>query len=196
MYEIIAGPIDLYLAPVGTAFPLVNAAPAGAWVKLGNQASKNYAESGVKVKHDQKIAKVHTLGRTGAARAFRDQEGLEVMVDVLDLTLEAYRRALNDAAITVVAAAAGVPGSRVVPLRRGLSVTEYALLAKGGFSPDGAGWSMQYEVNRCYVDGNPEPVFVKNKAAGLALTFSVLEDLNAAAGAEFGYLRTQNADAQ
>jgi hypothetical protein len=193
--EIIAAPFDVYLAPYGTAMPAINAAPAGNWFKLGSAGSKNYDESGVKVMHDQKIDLVHTLGRTGAAKALRSQEGTKIVFTLLDLTLEQYRKVLNDVAVSVVNAASGVPGSKRIPIRRGLSVAEYALLVKGAVSPEGSGWSMQYELPRGYVDGSPDVVFVKNKAAGLQFTIAALEDYNAVDGEEFGVLRVQSADA-
>ena len=34
-FEILAGPADIYVAPIGTAFPLVNVAPAVDWVHPG-----------------------------------------------------------------------------------------------------------------------------------------------------------------
>lgn len=194
--EIIAAPFTVWLAPVGEAFPYVHAQPAGNWVKLGTSGDKHYTEEGVKVAHEQEIEQVHTLGRTGPVKALRVKEGLKISLSLLDLSVEQYRRALNDVAITEVDAAAGIPGSRNIPLRRGLTVAEYAVLVKADVSSEGDGFASQYQVHRAFMDGSPELVFRKNEPAVLLLALVALEDEDAADGEEFGKLVVQDADAQ
>jgi hypothetical protein len=194
--ELISGPFDVYVAPVGTAFPDVDEAPAGGWFKLGSGGAKDYDESGVKVKHGQKLSKIFTLGSTGPRKVLREQETQMVSFTLLDLSPEQYAKVLNDAAVTAVAAAAGTPGYKKMALRRGTSVSEFAVLVKGAVSTEGDGFSSQYQVPRAYMASEPEPVFEKGKIAGLAVELEALEDPNAADGDEFGHLIVQDADAQ
>ena len=44
-FEVIAGPIEVYRAPVATTFPVIGAAPAVDWTLIGKNGSKDYAES-------------------------------------------------------------------------------------------------------------------------------------------------------
>lgn len=192
--EIIAGPVDVFLAPVGTAAPDVSATPAGNWVKLGTAGSKNYNEDGVAVAHEQEVEEFTPLGRTGPVKAFRTKEGLRISLMLHDLSLDQYKRALNNGTVTDVAAGSGTAGISKLPLRRGADVSTHALLLKGAFSPEGESWSMQYQVPKVYVAGEPEVVFKKGEPAGLALEFVALEDPDATAGQEFGFLVVQSAD--
>ena len=194
-YEIIAGPADVYLAAVGSTFPVVNATPSSPWVLLGTSGSKNYDESGVKLDQSQTMELVYSLGCTGPVKAFRTKEGLKFSLVLMDMTLEQYSKALNGVTVSEVSASSGVAGTKSIPLRRGSDVTEYTLLLKSAMSPEGDSLSMQYRVKKVFVDGNVSPVFVKGKPIGLEFSFVALEDLTASPGEEFGTLVVQTAAA-
>ncbi len=193
-FEIIAAPADVYLAAVGTAFPDVSAVPGGDWTKLGTAGNKNQTEDGVTVEHEQTNELVHVAGRTGPVKALRTREGLKLSLTIMDLSIEVYRRALNDNTLTDTAAGAGTAGIRSVSLHRGLSVSTYALLLKAAASAYGSGFSMQYQVPRVFVDGNPSVAYVKGQPAGLMLDFTALEDPDDD-NFPFGKLVMQDADA-
>jgi len=194
-FEIIAGPYTVYLAAVGEAFPNVDAVPAGNWFKLGTNGAKNYGEDGVSVDMPQTIEEHYGLGSTGPIKAYRTREGLKVTFTLHDLSLEQFRKALNNQAVSTVNAASGVPGSKSIPLRRGSDVELYTCLVRGDVSPEGDDFKSQFQIPKGYVSGSPKLVFVKGQPAGLAFEFTALEDLDAAAGEEFGKLVVQNADA-
>ncbi len=196
-YEILAAPYTVWWAPVGTAFPAVNADPAVAWRKIGISGDKSQMEAGVKVKHDQTLKKIFASGATGPVKVVRDQEDLEVSFEIMDMTLEAYSLALNNNAVTAVAAAAGVAGVKSLATRQGIAVTEMAILVRGASPYLGGETSlMQFEIPRCFQSGKPSPVFAKGKPAGLALAYTALEDLTANSDeARFGYLRALTAQA-
>lgn len=188
-YEILAGPLTLFLAPVGTAFPLLTAAPAAGWFKVGTSGDANYDESGVTVSHVEKLESARTAGTTGPRKAWRTEEDLMIGVTMLDVSLEQYALALNGNAVKTVAAAVGQPGAKTIGLSQGQDVTAYALLARGS-SAYADGLPAQYEVPRCYQSANPKPVFKKGTPAGIELEFTALEDLAATAISErFGRLR-------
>lgn len=178
--EIVAGPLTLFLAPVGTAFPAINAAPATPWVRLGSNGARNYDVPGVTVMHSATYTKTRSAGATGPLVAFIDDEDLMFRLTLLDYTLEQYTYALEQNAITTVAAAAGVPGTRTMGLSKGMGrATEFALIAEG-FSPYLDGQPVRFLVPRCYQSGNAELVHRKAVPIGISLEFTALED-NAAA---------------
>jgi hypothetical protein len=53
-YEVIAGPLEVWVAPVGETFPDVNDAPTGNWTKVGTSGVRSISEDGVTVSHPQK----------------------------------------------------------------------------------------------------------------------------------------------
>lgn len=178
-YEIVGAPLTLWLAPVGTAFPLVNAAPAGAWIKIGTNGTRNQSEEGVVVMHNQTLNKARPGGATGPVKAFRTEEDLSFSLTLWDITLEQYTLALNSNTLTTTAAGVGTAGFKKLGLSRGFNVKEYALLARG-VSPYDEAMTAQYQVPRCYNSGSPEVAYRKGVPAGLKLTFEALEDLAAA----------------
>jgi len=194
-YEIIVAPFELWLAPVTTTFPYADDAPAGDWKLFGTNGKDNYSEDGVTITHEQTINQIRTLGSTGPKKVSRPSENLTMALILQDLSAEQYGKVLNGVTVTDVAAASGTPGTKDILFRMGLAVTTFALLCKGA-SPYGDGWSMQYQVPIVYQSANPTPVFNKGDAAGLALTFTAIEDPAAATPAEsFGKLVAQYADA-
>lgn len=192
-YEIIAAPYTAYMAVLGTAFPDVGAEPAVEWKKIGISGDKSQMESGVKVKHEQKLKPIYASGATGPVKFVRDQEDLEISFEIMDLTLETYAHVLNENAVSAAAAAGGNAAQKSVGLRQGPVVAEMALLVRGP-SPYLANGVAQFELPRVVQSGKPSPVFAKGKAAGLALSYTVIEDLNAATDDQrFGFLRAQTA---
>lgn len=192
-YEILAGPLTLWLAPVGTAFPLIDAAPSGTFVKVGTAGDRNYSEEGVTVTHSQTFNKVRPGGATGPVKVFLNEEDLMFRVVLWDVTLEQYKAALNGNTVGTTAAGAGTAGYKKIGLSHGDNTTRYALLARGKSAYDEA-MNAQFEVPICYQSGSPAPQFRKATPAGLALEFTALEDATASTAAErFGRLVMQHA---
>lgn len=192
-YEIMAGPLTLFLAPVGTAFPVIGAAPAASWIKVGTNGDRNYSEDGIVVQHNQTFGEARPAGALGAVKVWRMTEDQIVTVTLWDMTLEQYTYALSGAAPTTVAAGAGTPGYKSTGLSRGKDVATFALLARGP-SPYGDAFMSQFEIPVCYQSGNPQPAFRKAVPAGLAMQFSALEHAAAANERErFGRVLMQTA---
>lgn len=193
-FEVIASPVTLWLAPTGTAFPLINVAPAGTWIKVGTSGELNYDEVGVTVDHGQTIVQWRSLGDGTTRKVFRTDETLQVGLTLVDLTLEQYALALNHNAVTTTAPGVGVAGFKKIGLSRGIDVAQKALLMRGP-SPYGDSWNLQYEVPFAFQTGNPKPTFQKGNPAGLALEWTVIADAGAATPSErFGRLVAQNAN--
>lgn len=198
-FEVIASPLTVYLAPVGTAFPAIDDAEGGfasGWTKLGTNGTRNYDDDGVTVTHEQTIETWRGAGSTGPVKAWRTEEELMVGFTLVDLSAVQYAKVLNDATVTDTAAAAGVAGTSEFGLSQGLDVATFAMLARGK-SPAGDGFNAQYQVKRCYQAENPEPQFNKgDEPAGLEIQFAALEDPSAENPRErFGTLVIQTAAA-
>lgn len=183
--DLVVGPLDVYLAPVGESFPAVDATPAGNWALLGTHGDESYGEDGITISHPETIEKFRTVGSTGARKAVRTEEDLRIELVLQDLTFEEFAKVLND---VTVQSDAGPPSIRKLPLRRGRDVARYAFLARGeGMSPYGA-FNVQLQVPIVYVAAAPAPVFGKGDVASLAVAFEALEDPSAATAEErFGF---------
>lgn len=198
-FEIIAAPFELYVAPVGSAFPAVDEVPDSSdWTLVGTSGDLNYTEDGVTVEHTQTLTYFRSLGSTGARKATRTEEEQKISLVLADLTPEQYALALNGNIVTPTDAAPGVPGSKKIGLTRGTTVRQYALLLRGPspYMEDGVA---QYEVPVAVQSGNPKPVFRKgvDQPADLALEFMALEDPDAASADErFGRLVAQTDPAE
>lgn len=193
-FEIIGNPAQIYIAQIGTAFPLVSAVPAAAWVLLGKLGNRNTSGDGVKVMHSQKIEFIRPDGATGPVKAFRSEEDLALEITLWDLTVEAYTYALNGVVASVVNAATGIPGSKSLALGRGSDVQQFAALCRGP-SPYADGMNLQFEVPVVVQAGNASPVFKKATPAGLLLHWQAMEDPNQSGLNRFGTLRAQTAAA-
>lgn len=190
--EIVAGPLTLWLAPVGTAFPAIGAVPAGPWARVGTNGSRNYSDDGVAVQHSQKFDMARPAGAMGPTAAWRTEEDQIFTVTMWDMTLEQYMLALGGVAPVTTAAGAGTAGFRRLGLSRGSSVATYALMARG-VSAYAEAYAAQYEVPVCFQSGSPKPAFKKGKPAGIELEFTTLENPSASAETErFGRLLMQH----
>lgn len=181
--HIIAGPLEIWTAPVATAFPEVDEDPGGSWTKVGASGADDYAEDGVSVSHPQSISLWRGLGSEGPRKAFRSEGGVIVRVDVADLTAEAFKLALNGNTITTTSASSGVPGTKKIGLSRGLEVAQYAVLVRGA-SPYGDDFKRQYEIPVAVVTSTQEVKPTKTDPGMLTIEFTALEDPSASSAAE------------
>lgn len=191
-YQNIAGPIEVYRAPVATVFPAIDAAPAGTWILVGATGSKDYSEDGVRVGKPQDVSKFFTLGGTGPKKYFRNQEEQEVEFTLHDYTLESgLIMALNKLSTDIIttAAGAGTAGHKAMPLLRGFAVNSFAWLLRCGLSPYGTGFNHQIEIPLGSVIGEPDITYVKDVPVGMTVLIGCLED----ASAGFGTIRMQHA---
>jgi len=191
-FEVIAAPFKLYLAPVGTAFPLIDAAPAVDWLLIGSSGDLNYHSDGVTVEQMQTISKWRSLGDSGSRKVFRQEEDLMIRLTLVDITLEQYKYAINSNSVATTAAGVGTAGFKTLGLSRGLAVATNALLLRGP-SPYGDDWTLQYEVPRAAQSGNPTVVYQRQEPAGLALEWSALVDPSQSASQYFGRIVAQHA---
>jgi hypothetical protein len=161
-YEIIAGPLDVYVAPAGTAAPSLAETPGTEWRPLG------LTEGGIKVSLPQTIVELRADQVTGVVKAVRSEEACEFTFDLASLTLENFSIALNKAFV------GGSDGHAVSLYRGGFQVQTLALLAKNDhLSPYGDS-RLQFHVPHCFQAGAPEAAFSKDAKAVLATSWHTL----------------------
>jgi hypothetical protein len=185
-FEIIAGPATVYLAPTGTAFPLIDAAPSGSWSQLGK------TEGGVTVTYDYDIELLMVDQNSGPQKAIRTEEHLIVAFSLAELSLEQYAKALNNATVTDTPPGGGTAGFRFFKTRQGFDVALFAMLVRGPSPYMNA--FMQYEIPVVCQTGAPTISFVRDDKSVLELEWEAIEDRAAATDADrFGVLRAQDA---
>ncbi len=192
-YEIVAGPLHVFFAPTGAAFPsidndntddLIDAGTiyggGGTWTYIG------YTEGGVKVGSPQTVVELRADQVTGPIKAVRSEEALELVFDVASLTLENYQFALNQAF-------SGDAPASVALYRGGFQVQTLAFIARNDhLSPYGDA-PLQFEVPVVFQAGNPEATFTKDNKAVLAVSLHALVDPNRDSDEEsFGRVRTED----
>lgn len=191
--EVVAAPYTAWVAPVGTAAPAVDAAPAAGWFQLGTNGEDNQSD-GVTVNLGETIQEFKPAGKTLPVKAWRTDEKLTVDFSLADVSVEQFAKIMDDAAITTVAAATGVAGEKSFSLIRGVQVHTYALLVRG-LSPydDGTGvFVAQYEFSRVYQSGSQAPKYALDNPSVLACEFTILGDI---AGNDEAIYRAQDAAA-
>lgn len=187
-HEIIASPLTIWLAPTGTAFPDLDDAPAGTWKKLGSEGHRNLDEDGVEIAYSQTIEEFRGQSTT-IRKVFRTEEGMAMTFTLVDLSPEMQAlAAFDDTTLTTIAAAAGVAGEKKFSTKKGTTVEQYALLARGESTVDN-GLITQHQWPTVFQSGEPSPVFSKGDPAGLELEFTAME----VTSGQFGDTRIQTA---
>ena len=191
--ELVASPLTLYAAPIGTAVPAVDASSttitSGGWTLIGTNGTNDYDSTGLTVTHNQTLATFTPVGTSAPVAVWRTDEQLEVAVTLADTSATSYALALNDVAVTTVAATTGVAGESDVTLLQGINVNIFALLCVG-VSALNQTMQAYYAIPAVYQAANPAPVYKKGAPAELALTFATILDPN---GGGFGKFRQQSA---
>lgn len=173
--EVVAAPYEVWVAPVGTAAPAIDAAPGVGWKEFGVNGIDNQGSDGVTLTFGETVTGFTPAGNTLQVKQWRTDETISVAFSVVDTTVEALSQILDDATITTVAAGAGTAGEKSLSIVRGTQVKAFALLVRG-LSPydDGSGLQAQYEFGRVSQSGSPAPKYVKGTPAELACEYTVL----------------------
>lgn len=169
--SILNGPLELWFAPTGTAFPGVDDDPSLSFTLIGSSGDKSYTEDGVVVSIDSTTEEFTPLGGVFPRRAFITNRSLAVTVTLADLSLDQVRLAFNQNVVTTNV------NDREISLDGGVELNCFALLIRGtGKSPEVEGDNMQFELFQVREAGSQEITFVKGEPAGVALEFLALDD--------------------
>lgn len=177
-YEIVVTPLELFVAPYGSAFPEIDEETnefGAEWVKIGTSGTKSESEAGVTLSHNQTLSSFTSAGSTTKRKVWRTDETVQFALEIADLTPAQYAIALNDATITTVPATSEAPGTKSISLLQGIDVSLFALVARG-VSPLGDELVAQYQAASVVQVANPAPKFApKGGPALLALQFEAIE---------------------
>jgi hypothetical protein len=184
-FDQITGTLAFYVGPVGEAVPDVSAAPAGNWYFLG------FTDGEQVLTHAGPLTKFYINEAQGPQKAVRPQEDPVFTFGLVQLTLETWATVLSQAAN--VTAAAGPPAIKSMPLKRGRTPTEYALLARGSTQSPYAALPAQVIIPRGSFDDEPTPTFAKDGRAMLECQFMAWEDTTVAAADSLGWIEAQTA---
>lgn len=168
-YNILTGTGTLYIAPTGTAFPAVDAAPASPWRSVGE------TQDGVEIEIEEDYEEISTDQRTGNVAVVRTKEVVTISCKLVEATLE------NLADVLGVDVTAGT-GEKSMPLYRGGTVTEWAAVYRGK-SPY-ADANGQWQFPRGYFSIEGPLAHKKDEPVMYEIKFHLLEDLSAASTAE------------
>ena len=119
-----------------------------------------------------------------------------VSFTLLDLTLEMYRRMMNDNPITQIAAGVGVAGSKKLSMMRGRLVSQFALIAEGP-SPYGenwgaaAGWPLPGQLRGAAVGVRSGSRWSSRKSSSMPASTAALQPL-ASSGQRSKWLGARN----
>lgn len=191
--EVVAAPLQLYVAPIATAFPAVDATQTAietaGWALVGVNGNLDHDQAGCTVTHNATYSTFTSVGNTAPTKIWRTNEQFEIAITLADISPQSYALALNDVAITTVNATTGQAGEQDIPLLQGLTVACFALLAVG-VSAINNNLQAMYCVPCVYQSAAPAPVYKLGAPAELALTFATILDPN---GNGFGTYRQQTA---
>lgn len=184
-FDQLTGTLKIYIAPQGEAIPAVNTTPTGNWVELGATDGEQSLE------HAGENTYFRDNAHQGPVKGVRPEEDVIAHFTVVGLTLENYARILHQ--VSQVTTAGGPPATKKIPLKRGATLTEYALLLRGeAMSPYGI-FPAMYVIPRGVFDGQPQPTFAKDGRPALECDFYVLEDDSQADADRMGWLIAQTA---
>lgn len=189
--QILTGVGYLYIAPVGSTFPAVNAAPTAPWAGLGE------TQDGITLTMSESLERIHVDQRTGAVKVVRTEESIQVETNLALATMDNLATMTGNS-VASVAPSAVVIGTDALKLHKGFTVAEYALLYRGTFSPedddDGGPYPAQFELPRVHLSGDVALAFQKGANAQIPFSAELLEDLDAADPTDsFGRLIVQSA---
>lgn len=166
-HEVVAAPLTIYLADVGTAFPAVTepvASFAVGWEVLGTEGARNYGDSGVTIAHSEDVEDFVPAGATMATKRFRTGESLELTLDLVDVSPDVYAKVMNNATVGTTPS-----GTKNFSLYRGDQVAQFAVLARGMSGVDND-LNAQYEFSKAFVSVNGDVVWNKGTPAMLPVS--------------------------
>jgi len=183
-FDQLTGPLQVYIAPVDSTVPDIDAAPTSPWVELAETDGEQ------SLQHAGALAYFYDNAHQGPRKSVRPDEEVIATFTLVSLTLEHYARIL-DAVGDVVEDAVSDPNTKTLPLERGFTPSKYALLFRGAAASPYGAWPALYVIPRGVFDGEPQPTFATDGRPALECEFHALEDISQDEGDELGWLVVQ-----
>ena len=180
-FELLNGPVTLYIAAEGTAAPEISgdrnvSTLPGGWTWLGTNGDRNYGDDGVTITPSRSYELQMVLGSTAPQKPFLTEQGFTVSVPIVDMSAETMARIMNGAAVTDLAAASNQGGHKSFDLMIADEAAQFALLIRGK-SAYGDSYNAQHWIPKCFVSDVGEYSYVKGEAAATEVEFTALEHL-------------------
>lgn len=149
--EIVVEDLEVYLAPLSTAFPALTAEPTGEWKKAGKKGILSHSESGCTLTISKTVQHFTSAGSAAPLKSWVTDRSFEAAFELADLSLET---------IALLCDNVSVEGATVkkVQLPSGFTNHEYAAILRGT-SPQTEGKKMQWNIPSCYNGANMAPKF-------------------------------------
>ena len=171
-YPIQLAPADIWLAPIGEAFPSINDTPAANWVL--RLPATSITEDGITIAPQVQDSRVFALGSVAPVKAGIVQRQFTLECNLMDMTVEAIALAMGGDPddVTDTAAAGGEPGHRSIALPSSPVPQGWAALVRWGQSGYGDDFNSQYEIKSVVQVGGGGHRF--HKADPLAPAFNLV----------------------
>jgi hypothetical protein len=184
--EVLAFPMDLFVADVGSSFPDVTDLVADfdpAWAMLGKEASANEDDSGVTLSLAETVLDFRPAGRTNPVKRFRTGETIGGKVNIVDWSAVTVGQLMNNAVQT--------PSGHFkrVSLYRGPKVAQYALLGRTSSGEDND-LNMQLCIPKTFISVNGDSVFTIGTVSMLPVEFLASIQVDA----DFPYVDIQTSE--
>lgn len=167
-YGQIVGVCKIYLAVASTAEPTVNTTPGAAWAEFGATDGEQTIEL------PGELTFFRDNDHQGPVKAVRPEEDVIVGFTLVNTTHEHLARVLST--ISNITTAAGPPAVSRLPLKRGATPTEYALLMKGDFDSPHGQYPGQTYIPRGVFNMSPTMTRAKDARREVECVFTALED--------------------
>ncbi|KPV54861.1 hypothetical protein SE17_01220 [Kouleothrix aurantiaca] len=185
-FEQLTGPCKVYIAPYGEPVPEINIMPAGNWVLLGS------TDGDQKIKHGAKTTTFKDNDHQGPVKVIRHEEDIDVKFKVVDLSMENYAYIIHNVSKITSGLTSVVPVTyKRMPLKRGATLFEYAMLFRGPTASPYGIYPGMYVFPRCVNVSEPETTWGKNQRVALEVGMQILEDDAQTEDDQMGWLIVQ-----
>jgi hypothetical protein len=170
-YDIFVGSADVWVAPVGTAFPAIDAEPGSPWVLVGTRGAKQYSDSGLTIRSNITTNAIRSLGSILTIKNVRSDADFQVEFVVMDTTPDQLAISFGTDPSTIddnTDDESFAVNFSPIPLQR-------AVLVRTGQSPFGAGANSQLEIAAADQLGSAEGAFSKTEGLGFQHLWSAVE---------------------
>lgn len=177
--SIFLGGATVYLAPVGTDFPItdVATAPAAEWYKVGTLGDKQYSEDGVTFRRNVSVTDVYGLGGTMILKSAISQAGAEVEFSVFDMDPAQMLVAMGglETNVTETTAGSGIPGTTEFVVPTSPTPILKAVLVRYPMSSFGPQWVTDIRIQVAMQAGGGEATISKSGAMMFQHIWKALE---------------------
>ena len=169
--EVVTGPLEVYLAPAGTAKPDISTdPPAGDWNLLGQSGSENQTEDGVSIANSPSYEYFIGAGNIDPIKAYISEREQTILINLADLHPDTVAIAFQSEVTENL-------GVRTVSLEGSNVPDEFAVVARGPSAlTDDEGKHSQWYWPRAANISESEMEFVKADPAAHELQFRKLSN--------------------